>query len=173
MVSGSKVIFISSDKLTAQIRSRILLFIIGLIVSGVTAFPIESELSLAHRWIRNLELNDDMFSQWLEKVYEGVTETNAEYPFISYGSDWLGFAHLVIAIAFIGPWRDPVRNRWVIEFGLIACLAIFPFALIAGHVRGIPIFWRFIDCMFGVVGGWLLWNCYQKIRTLEKYKTQI
>ena len=61
MVSGSKVIFISSDKLTAQIRSRILLFIIGLIVSGVTAFPIESELSLAHRWIRNLELNHNCF----------------------------------------------------------------------------------------------------------------
>jgi len=37
------------------------------------------------------------------------------YPFIAYGTDWLAFAHFVIAIAFIGPWRDPVRNVWVVE----------------------------------------------------------
>ena len=32
---------------------------------------------------------------------------------------WLAFAHIVIAIAFVGPPRDPVRNVWVIELALI------------------------------------------------------
>lgn len=172
MAGDSKLSLISTDKLSQQIRTRIWLIIIGLILSGITAFPIEFELSLAHRWIACGE-SENIFSQWIESVYTGVVETNAAYPFISYGSDWLGFAHLVIAIAFVGPLRDPVRNRWVIEFGLIACVAIFPFAFIAGHVRGIPVFWRLIDCSFGWVGGALLLNCYKKIQTLEKYKTQI
>ena len=58
---------------------------------------------------------------WLNRVHEGLAVNNRAYPFLAYGTDWLAFAHLVIAVAFIGPWRDPVRNRWVIEFGLIAC----------------------------------------------------
>ena len=53
--------------------------------------------------------------------------------------------HLVIAVAFIGPWRDPVRNIWVIEFGLIACVMVLPLALIAGPLRGIPLAWRLLD----------------------------
>jgi hypothetical protein len=87
---------------------------------------------------------------------------------MAYGTDWLAFAHLVIAVAFIGPLRDPVRNIWVIEFGLIACVAVFPLAFIAGSVRGIPFYWQLIDCSFGVGGGALLWICYGKVRSLEK-----
>ncbi|HTE00618.1 MAG TPA: hypothetical protein VK668_15100, partial [Mucilaginibacter sp.] len=37
-------------------------------------------------------------------------------------------------------------------FGMIACVMIFPLAFIAGPVRGIPIYWRFIDCSFGIIG---------------------
>ncbi|SCF41963.1 hypothetical protein [Micromonospora mirobrigensis] len=32
-----------------------------------------------------------------------------------YGTDWLAFAHLVLAVAFWGPLRDPVRNVWVVQ----------------------------------------------------------
>jgi hypothetical protein len=69
-----------------------------------------------------------------------------------YGTDWLAFGHFVIAIAFIGPMRDPVRNIWVIHFGIIACLLIIPYAFIFGAIRGIPIWWRLIDCSFGIFG---------------------
>jgi len=162
------MIFDLGLKMKHQIRWRIWLFIAALTISGVTAWPIETQLNIAHRWISCP--GDDVFSKWIDNVYHGVTETNAEYPFISYGSDWLGFAHIVIAIVFVGPLRDPVRNRWVIEFGLIACMLIFPFSFVAGHVREIPIFWRLIDCTFGLVGGWLLWSCYKKINELEKIK---
>jgi hypothetical protein len=58
-----------------------------------------------------------------------------------YGTDWLAFAHLVIAVAFWGPLRDPVRNIWVIEWGMIACVGIVPLALFAGPVRDIPLWW--------------------------------
>jgi hypothetical protein len=67
-------------------------------------------------------------------------------PFIACGTDWLAFAHLVIAIAFWGPVRDPVRNIWVVQFGMTACLAV-----VAGPVRGIPWWWwQLIDISFGV-----------------------
>jgi hypothetical protein len=35
---------------------------------------------------------------------------------------------------------------------MIACLMVIPLALICGSLRGIPIWWRVIDCSFGVVG---------------------
>jgi hypothetical protein len=154
-------------KLVNQIKTLILLFISGLILSGITAFPIEWQLDLANKFLSNSHWDND-FTRWMALVRKGVKETNSHYPFIPYGADWLAFAHLVIAIAFIGPLRDPVRNIWVIEFGLIACMAIFPLAFIAGNVRGIPFFWQLIDCAFGVFGGLLLWVCYRKIKLLEK-----
>ena len=152
------------------IRRMIVVFIIGLVFSGLTAFPIEWQLSIAHQWIVKWQM-DNGLSAWIERVYQGVADTNQQYPFMAYGTDWLAFAHLVIAIAFVGPWRDPTRNIWVIEFGIIACIAIFPLAFIAGAVRGIPLYWRFIDCSFGILGGSLLFFCREKIKRLEKRMT--
>jgi hypothetical protein len=63
----------------------------------------------------------------------------------------------VIAIAFIGPLKDPVKNLWVIEFGMIACVLVVPYALVFGQVRGIPILWRGIDTLFGIIGIIPLW----------------
>ena len=98
---------------------------------------------------------------------DALVATNARYPFLAYGTDWLAFAHLVIAIAFIGPWRDPVKNRWVVEFGMIACILIVPFALAMGHVRGIPWGWRLIVCSFGLLGILPLWHCRRLIQRLQ------
>lgn len=55
-------------------------------------------------------------------------------------------------VAFWGPWRDIIRNIWVIEWGMICCIAIIPLALIAGPMRHIPFWWTLIDMSFGVVG---------------------
>jgi hypothetical protein len=143
-----------------------MLFIAGLVISGLTAFPVESLLSILNNWFYQAGINNSL-SHWVGKVYEGVQSTNANYPFLAYGTDWLAFAHLVIAILFLGPLKDPVKNIWVIEFGIIACVAIFPTAFIAGEIRHIPIHWRLIDCSFGVIGGFLLWYCRKKIIMLE------
>jgi hypothetical protein len=74
---------------------------------------------------------------------------------------------LVIAIAFIGAWRDPVRNIWLFDFGLIACALVIPYALIFGGIRGIPIWWRLIDCSFGLLGAIPLWMCKREARARE------
>ncbi|MCW3117058.1 MAG: hypothetical protein JWM28_1140 [Chitinophagaceae bacterium] len=125
--------------------------------------PVESELAFLTR----LFPVNTPWGIWIYQVYSGVAGTNDNYPFIAYGYDWLAFAHFVLAILFIGPLKDPVKNKWVIEFGMIACLLIVPFALIAGHFRGIPLWWRLIDCSFGVIGLLPLMICRQKIIQME------
>jgi hypothetical protein len=152
-------------QLIQKIRLLILLFIIGLIISGLTALPLESELKVMHTVIKKSGV-DNSLTKWIEHIYLGLHKTNSEFPYISYGTDWLAFVHLIIAIVFIGPLRDPINNIWVIEFGLIACLCIFPFAFVAGAVRGIPLYWQLIDCSFGFIGGLILWRCYRLIKTL-------
>jgi hypothetical protein len=104
---------------------------------------------------------------WISRVRRGLDAADAEYPFVLYGTDWLAFAHLVIAVAFIGPYRDPVRNIWVVEFGMIACAGIIPLALIRGPVRGIPFWWSLIDMSFGVFGVVPLYVVRKKIKRLE------
>jgi len=85
---------------------------------------------------------------------------------------WVIFFMIALALsgatAFIGVLRDPVRNKWVIEFAMLACLAVFPQAFIAGAIRGIPMYWRLIDCSFGVIGLIPLVLCYRKIGVLER-----
>ena len=78
----------------------------------------------------------------------------------------------MLALVFIGPYRDAVRNKWVIEFGIYACLLIIPFALIAGYLRGIPFWWRLIDCSFGIIGIIPLIICYRKTIRLEALTMQ-
>jgi hypothetical protein len=153
----------------ARIRFWLWLFIIALVLSGVTAFPLETEVRALAKLIgADANASTSSFANWIVRVRDALIDTNARHPFMSYGTDWLAFAHLVIAVAFIGPLRDPVRNIWVVEFGMIACVMVIPLALIAGDVRGIPMFWRIIDCSFGVLGIVPLAICRREIKALEK-----
>jgi hypothetical protein len=156
------------DQLRKKIRLSLVLFIVLLILSGVTAFPLESELSFLVKWSTDAP---PFLKEWLVRVHNAIYETNAKYPFMSYGTDWLAFAHLVIATAFIGPLRDPIKNIWVIEFGMIACLMIFPLAFICGPIRGIPFYWQLIDCSFGVFGIVPLYYCRKQILALQTLTT--
>ena len=45
------------------------------------------------------------------------------------------------------------------DFGLIAWVLVIPYALVFGAVRGIPFWWRLVDCSFGVFGFVPLWWC--------------
>src|SRR5687768_10560183 len=147
-----------------QTRHWIIFFMIVLFLSGLTAIPLERELAFLSRCFSPT----NMVGAWIQKVYLGIVDTNRKYPFLAYGYDWLAFAHFVLAVLFMGPLKDPVRNKWVIEFGMIACVLIIPFAFIAGHFRGIPIGWRLIDCAFGVIGLIPLSICLSKIIMVEK-----
>jgi hypothetical protein len=141
-------------------------FIIGLFLSGATAMPLVGEVN----WlVRTLEAdgNSAGWAQWLVRVRDALVATQAERPFLFYGTDWLAFGHFMIALVFVGALRDPVRNKWLYDFGLMACVLVIPFALVCGGVRGIPLWWRMIDCSFGVGGFVPLWFCRQWVRELE------
>ncbi|TAL41963.1 MAG: hypothetical protein EPN91_09545 [Salinibacterium sp.] len=155
-----------------KIRAWIVLFIIGLAVSGLTAFPLEPELRLVSAVLHATPaptIAPD-FVWWIDHVRDALIDTNNKYPFMAYGTDWLAFAHVMIAIVFVGPLRDPIRNIWVIQFGMIACACVIPATLITGAVRGIPIVWQLIDMSFGVFGIIPLLIVYRVIRKLEREK---
>lgn len=159
------------------IRLWLVVVIAGLVLSGVTAFPLETEVGGFHSILQASALRPIAESThllpWIARVHDALATTNEHYPFLAYGTDWLAFAHLVIAVAFIGPYRDPVRNKWMITFGLIACAGVIPLALIAGHIRGIPMAWRCIDCCFGVFGAIPLLLCRRHIVALEQRGEQV
>ncbi len=152
-------------KLITKIRLMICFFMLALILSGATAMPAESGLS----WL--MQYKDSMpqrIGDWLQTCYLALKDTNNKYPFLAYGYDWLAFAHFVIALSFIGPLKDPVKNSWIIEWQIICCIAVFPLALIAGPVRHIPVFHILIDCSFGLLGIIPLIICRNWIKKLAQ-----
>lgn len=165
-----------ATQLRQRLRFLTWIIIFGLVVSGATAVPLEWELELMARWLGVTDFKPDHqvagFANWVHRVWVGVQETDASYPFISYGTDWLAFAHFVIAIAFVGALRDPVRNRWLYQFGMIACVLVLPWAFLMGHIRDIPVAWRLIDCSFGVFGFVPMWLGHRLAGELEELEPQ-
>ena len=141
--------------LRREARVFLALFIAGLVLSGLTAVPIRTEVPLLQKvagegsWVKD---RWPAVAAWVSHVDRGVAEVGREQPFLFYGTDWLAFGHIAIAVFFLGPLRDPVRNLWGIHAGMIACVLVIPWALVFGPIRGIPLFWRLIDCSFGAVG---------------------
>jgi len=157
--------------LLLRTRVWLSLFIVGLVLSGLTAFPLVHETAWLERIFHVAPVppagGEMPLHTWLRRVHGALAAAGRDYPFMAYGTDWLAFAHLVIAIAFIGPLVDPVRNKWVLVFGVIACLGVFPLALIAGALRGIPLYWRLLDCCFGLFGAIPLLFCLRNVNRLE------
>lgn len=162
----------AATRLLRRLRVWLTLFIIATVLSGLTAFPLQTELDWLTRWLGvPADASPDAYTgvmAWLVTVRDGLRDTYARHPFIAYGTDWLAFAHLLIALLFIGPWRDPVRNAWVVTWGLWACALVIPLALICGEVRGIPWGWRLIDCSFGVFGAVPLWMARRLTQELAR-----
>ena len=150
-------------KQQTYIRRRLVFFIISLFLSGLTAIPVEPQLS----FLTGFFASGSSIHQWLTTVLTAYHQVKATHPFLLYGYDWLAFAHFILAILFTGPYRDPVKNIWVIQFGLIACALILPLALIAGSFRGIPFGWQLLDCSFGAGGAIPLWIAYQRTKKLS------
>jgi hypothetical protein len=155
------------DATLKRIKWLTWLFIAGLILSGVTAIPLQIELNAAANFLGVGNAHSSGFASWILKVRTALDNTYSAYPFMAYGTDWLAFGHFMIAMAFVGALRDPVRNRWLYLFGMIACILVIPYAMICGAARGIPIYWRLIDCSFGVIGFVPLWFCWRWTAELE------
>jgi len=141
-----------SSQQLRTIRVWLSFFIAGLVLSGVTAFPLEHETAWLARILAAHSMLPSGIILWIDRVHQALYDESIRAPFLAYGTDWLAFAHLVLAIAFLGPLVDPVRNKWVLQFGIIACAGVLALAPIAGPIRGIPVVWRLIECSFGVFG---------------------
>ena len=157
-----------AKQLQMRIRFVLLFFMIALLFSGLTAFPIGWELGILVQLVTPLKNIAPALFDWVSLVNRGIQETYTQYPFVAYGTDWLAFAHIVIALAFIGPLRDPVKNIWIVEWGMLACMLIVPLAVIMNPIRGIPFFWTLVDCSFGVLGIIPLWIARGDILQISK-----
>ncbi|MGJ8655807.1 MAG: hypothetical protein ACSHX6_05090 [Akkermansiaceae bacterium] len=151
-----------------KIRWALSLVIFGLVISGVTAFPLLGELNMIAGWLSDGgDLNPGHYTgltHWILHVREGLEVSYQSYPFIAYGTDWLAFAHLMIALYFILPWLDPARYIGVIYIGILSSVMIIPLALICGEIRGIPFAWRLVDCSFGVFCLPPLWYALKNVK---------
>ena len=162
------------SSLRRRIRILLGLFIVGLVLSGLTAFPLVFEIELINPIIGEgtfMERVWPAMAHWITHVHLQLTHAQEEHSILLYGTDWLAFAHIVIAISFIGPLRDPVRNVWVIEFGMVACVLVVPLALVCGPIRGIPFYWRLIDCSFGLFGIIPLWLARRTIMQITRLES--
>jgi hypothetical protein len=146
----------NNTKTLQMIRFWLVIFLLGLIASGVTAFPLTWELGILSRLLGIPDNADPNtltgLSHWIAFVRQGLVETDTRYPFLAYGTDWLAFGHIAIAILFLPVLRDPKRFEPIIQMGIVVCALVLPLAFICGPIRGIPFYWRLIDCSFGVVG---------------------
>lgn len=145
-----------------------LVFIVGLVVSGVTAFPLLHEMRWLTSWLGLGEATSPAghagLSFWILTVRFGLEDIYEQYPWIAYGTDWLAFGHIVIALFFIGALVRPAESRSVLYAGIAACVLVIPLAMICGAIRGIPMYWRLIDCSFGLLGLIPLAYCLRLLR---------
>lgn len=138
-------------------------FIFLLLLSGITAFPLVAEVTFMMKHIKTFP---SFFHPWIIRVYESVMSTP---DVVLYGTDWLAFAHIIISLFFVGVYLDPVRNKFIIDIGIVACFAIFPLAFICGPIRNIPFYHQIIDCSFGALGLIPLYYVKRKIHLLETH----
>jgi hypothetical protein len=160
--------------LRRRIKALTWVFIVALVVSGATAIPLLHEVDvLVNLTGASQRLQDPAsdgppaWALWLNQVQTALRDTDKRSPLLFYGTDWLAFGHFAIALAFVGTLRDPLRNRWLFTFGLVACALVIPYAFLFGAIRGIPVWWRLIDCSFGVLGLIPMRLCQQWAAALE------
>ena len=147
------------------VRYRIVLgiFIAGLILSGISALPLQWELSVLDHWLGDrAELGN-----FVSYTRSGIVETYSRFPFFGYATDWLAFGHFVIAAFFSLPFSNPIKYRGILNVGLVACAGVIVLALICGPIRGIPFFWTLIDCSFGIFGAIPLFYCLRLTAKLD------
>lgn len=151
-------------RLRRNIKAAILITIAGLLLNGISAIFLKGEL---HFIQSNFNSLPPFLHDWFTYTSKGVNETNDKYPFMRYGFDWLAFAHLFIAIAFIGPLQDPVKNEWIVRWGMIVSAISVVMAFGWERVRAIPLWWSCIDASIAVAAFLILWLCNNWIKKLK------
>ena len=169
MLPSTQVSPPQSSGLLTRIRLCLALVIAGLLLSGAAAFsPIRET-----RWILgslsrtvHFGVGTPLF-EWLIRTRQALIATSVTAPFLAYQTDREGLGRLLLALLFLGPYRDPLRNRWVINFGLLTCAALVGFAFVAGPIRQIPVLWQCVDALFALLCALPLLLCRHYLQLLE------
>ena len=140
----------------------------GLFVSGVTIWPAVWELKTGVRLLWGDASPTGPIHAFLVRAIEALETTQSTQPFLMYGYDWLAFAHIVLAILFAGAIRDPVRNVWVVQCGLIMCALVPILAVVCVPLRGMPHQWFWVDFAFAPGAALPLWIALRDIRRAER-----
>jgi hypothetical protein len=69
-----------TNKIENNIRYVLLFFILALLISGLTAMPIETELEMALTFLSD----GTVLKVFIQKIYMGVVEAKLKYPFLFY-----------------------------------------------------------------------------------------
>ena len=74
------------------IRRHLVLFMLILMLSGITAFPIQTEIDFMYSHITSFP---NVFADWITTLYNNIHSTP---DVMFYGTDWLAFAHIIISL---------------------------------------------------------------------------
>ncbi len=157
----------TSASIVGRIRWLTGFVIFGLVLSGLSAIPLKPQLELAQHVVGR---GGNAAAEWVATLLSGLETIQEKAPFILYGLDWLAFAHIALGVLFLGAWKDPVRNVWLFQFGLIVCALLIPWSMVSGAFRSIPLWHRAVDCSFGLVCAVPLGLALKLTRELERRK---
>jgi len=153
-----------------KIRFYLILFLLAILFSLHTVVFVEVETELFAKYLGHDTFMEKLYpcvAEWMEHLHLAILETYTSYPVMAYCMDWLSYACVVFAVFLLGAIKNPVRNIWIVQAFMFACILAFFLPFIVGPIRDIPVFWRFIDSSFGIVGFLFLLLPYRLIKKLE------
>jgi hypothetical protein len=139
----------------------------GLFVSGVTIWPVIWELKTAVKVVWGDTTPTLAIHKFVLTAIDGIQEIQREQPFMIYAADWLAFALIVLSILFVGAMKDPVRNIWVVKFGLLCCFLSPILAIICIPIRQMPLSWFWCDFIFTPLAALPLWIAWRDLKKAE------
>lgn len=103
------------------------------------------------------------------RTYGNLADTFFLWNYLKGGIIFCTLYHKALCTLSILMYRQQEKKigRWIIFF-IVALVLCGVTAFVAGSIRGIPIYWRLIDCSFGIVGLVPLSVSYRAIVALEK-----
>src|SRR5690349_4247231 len=73
----------TSQSRLRRIRILLVVVVVGLVVSGLTAFPLELETRYLLKSLQPLAPRVPALVDWIRRVHDGLAETGRRYPFMA------------------------------------------------------------------------------------------
>jgi hypothetical protein len=143
-----------------------------LVLGGLCWFGMTYFTHFALGMVRSIGLRGEFLS-FMIKMNSIAQLIESKYSFVSYGSDILGLMHLMLALLFVGPLTDAAKNIWVIQFGMLLCIAFLPASIVSGLVRGVPFVWCLVAILFAVLGFVLLFVAHKMLKANDVLQKKV